>query len=303
MDLLSKHIFTDTEHRGWLPWGALAPILALLMIAVPLITTGEFILAPLGLVDADQEPIGTYGLLALLFVSFGTVGAVFAAWIKGVERRPFTTVGLIAPGGWRQFWQGHGIGIGMMIAVVAAVTLAGGYSTGAIAPALASPTALFQIVLLLAGFALQSSVEEFVFRGWLLSVLTRKFNLLAAVIVSSLLFAFMHFNPANPWYDNINTLAFGLFACAWVIRTGTIWGVMGWHAGWNWFTAVAFDVPITGLESGTPALLVELVPTGPHWLNGAGTGPEGSIFCTVALVIGALYCLRRSKRVERTAYL
>ncbi len=296
MDLLSKYIFTDTEHRGWLPWGALAPVLALVMIAAPLIITGEFILAPMGLVDANQEPIGTYGLLGLLLVSFGAVGVVFVAWIKGVERRPFATVGLIAPDGWRQFWRGYGIGIGMTVAVVLAISIAGGYTTGTIAPALMSPIALVQISLLLVGFALQSSVEEFVFRGWLLSVLTRKFNLLAAVLVSSLLFAFMHFNPANPWYDNMNTLAFGLFACAWVMRTGNIWGVMGWHAGWNWFTAVGFDVPITGLESGTPALLVELVPTGPHWLNGAGTGPEGSVFCTLALVLGTLYCLRATRR-------
>lgn len=86
------------------------------------------------------------------------------------------------------------------------------------------------------------------------------------------------------------TFVYSIFACAWVRYSNSIWGVMGWHVGWNWFGGTAFDVPITGLETGLPALVVKLVPVGPAWLNGAGEGPEGSVI-TVALLIVASPCM------------
>ena len=56
-------------------------------------------------------------------------------------------------------------------------------------------------------------------------------------------------------------------------------------------------MPITGLESGLPALVVKLVPVGPGYLNGGGNGPKGSVF-TVALlsVAGLILLLPRSHR-------
>ena len=82
------------------------------------------------------------------------------------------------------------------------------------------------------------------------------------------------------------TFLFAIFACAWVRRSNSIWGVMGWHVGWNWFAGAGFGVPITGLDTGLPALVVKMVPVGPAWLNGAGEGPEGSVF-TLALLTAA----------------
>lgn len=298
MNLFSKSIFGDEEAKGWLPWGVLATIMALVLTIAALAGTSLLVLVPLGFVDSELEPNGPYGFFFFLTVSFGVAGLVYLGWIKWVERRSLASVGLTKPGGMRIFWQGHGIGITMMAATVLLISVFGGYDVGAVAPALSSPIVLFQIVLLLVGFALQSSVEEFIFRGWLLSVLTRKFNLLTAVLVSSALFSFMHFSPENPWYDNINTMVFALFACAWVIKTGNIWGVMGWHAGWNWFTATGFEVPVTGLDTGTDALIVQLSPTGPNWLHGGEMGPEGSLFCTLVLAAGTLYWLMQNNKPE-----
>ena len=298
MNLFSKSIFNDEEAQGWLPWGVFATIMALVLTIALLAGTALLILEPLGFVDNELEPNGPYGFFFFLTVSFGTTGLAYLGWIKFVERRSLASVGLKSPGGMKTFWQGHGAGIAMMAITVTLIGAFGGYDVGTIAPALSSPIALFQIALLLVGFALQSSVEEFIFRGWLLSVLTRKFNLLTAVLVSSALFSFMHFSPDNPWYDNVNTMVFALFACAWVIKTGNIWGAMGWHAGWNWFTATGFEVPVTGLDPGTDALIVQLSPTGPGWLTGAAMGPEGSIFCTLILLIGTLYWLTRDDKAD-----
>ena len=98
-------------------------------------------------------------------------------------------------------------------------------------------------------FAVQASVEEILFRGWLLSVVARKFNLPAAVLLSSALFAFLHFSPGQPVLVTLNVVLFALFACGWALRTGNVWGVMGWHTGWNWLLATGFELPVTGLDA------------------------------------------------------
>ncbi|WP_262693895.1 CPBP family intramembrane glutamic endopeptidase [Kordiimonas aquimaris] len=291
MNILSQTIFNDEQAQGWLPWGALAPILAFAIIILTLVGTGKLILEPLGFVDSELDHIGPIGLFAMLIVSFGFTGILVILWVKFIERRSLASIGMSAGNCNKTFWYGHGIGMAMMAGIVATIWMLGAYETGTTAPAFASPTSLLYIFMLLIGFGIQSSVEELIFRGWLLSVLTRKFNLLSAIIVSSVLFTLMHFNPANPWYDNILTAVFSLFACAWVIRTGNIWGAMGWHAGWNWFTAVGFELPITGLDTGTPALFVQLKPVGDRLLHGGSTGPEGSLVCMAALVLGTLYLL------------
>ena len=94
------------------------------------------------------------------------------------------------------------------------------------------------------------------------------------------------------------TFVFAIFACAWVRRSNSIWGVMGWHTGWNWFGGTGFDVPITGLESYLPALVVKLVPVGPAWLNGAGEGPEGSVFTLAMLTVASLSLLLLARSRE-----
>ena len=191
----------------------------------------------------------------------------------------------------RRHLTGIAIGIGMIALAVFSIWLAGGYVRGDVFPAFASPVALFWIAVLLLCFAFQSGVEEFIFRGWLLSTATRRWNLTAGFIASSVAFAFLHFSPNQPVREIVMTFTFGLFACAWAWRTGNIWGVMGWHAGWNWFTGVGFAVPITGLDLQLPALIVQLTPAGPDALTGGPSGPEGSLLTIGLLAAGTLLVL------------
>ena len=74
---------------------------------------------------------------------------------------------------------------------------------------------------------------------------------------------------------------------------------MGWHTGWNWFGATGFDVPITGLDTGLPALVVKLEPVGPAWLNGGAQGPEGSVFTVALLILASLSLLFFASSRER----
>ena len=279
-------LYDPAPARGWLPWGALAPILGLAFIIATQLAAYPLI-EPLDGIDAAGSPTSTQGLLVLTLVPFGLLWLVVLGWVRFVERRPFTSIGLIGNRKARTFTTGVGIGVGSISLVVALIALAGGiHATGA-PRAWATPSTLPGIALLLIGFAVQASVEELLFRGWLLSVLARKFNVLAAVIASSLLFALVHFTRGEPWLVNVNDFVFGLFACTWALRTRNILGVMGWHTGWNWLLAVGFGLPLTGLDVGIPALLVDLEPTGPGWLTGGAEGPEGSIVTFVCFAVAA----------------
>ena len=99
----------------------------------------------------------------------------------------------------------------------------------------------------------------------------------------STLINLLHFDSRANWIFVTNVFLFAVFACCWVIRTGDVWGVMGWHGGWNWLLAVGFELRVTALDAHVPALLVKLTPVGPDYLTGGIQGPEGSIVCTLEL--------------------
>jgi hypothetical protein len=291
----SRDLYDPAPARGWLPWGALAPFLALAFVLA-----GQFgglpLIARLVTLDARYEPIDAWGLLAYTLVPFALTALLVLAWVRFVERRPFASIGLRRESAGRRFALGHLIGMASIVALVVLLWLSGGLQRGGAANAWSAPASLTGIALLLFGFALQASVEELLFRGWLFSVLTRKFNVLTGVIVSSALFALLHFSRGEPWLVNVCDFAFGVFACAWVLRTRSVIGIMGWHAGWNWLLCVGFGLPLTGIDLGIPALLVDLQPAGPAWLSGGKEGPEGSVYCLVLASLASAWLLARRAR-------
>lgn len=275
-----------------------APVLCIaLAIATEILST--LFLERFGFVDAQGEFVSAQGLTAMLVVSFIIWLLAVAAWIAVVERRNAGTIGLTGVGAAQGFYGGLGVGVFMPSAMIACVWLAGAYEPGALFPAAQSSGAIIAMAGLFVGFLVQASIEEIIFRGWLISVITRRTNLIVAVLLSALTFTLLHFSRGQPWLVTGNILVFALFASAWSISSNNIWGVMGWHVGWNWIIATGFDVPVTGLDAGVPALIVSLAPAGTDFLTGGADGPEGSIFCTLFLVCGIIFFMWRIARKGR----
>jgi uncharacterized protein len=289
--MTSKTLFSAEPHRGWLPWGALAPFLCIAFVVASVLPTSPW-MEGLGLQTAEGDPIGLTGLYVFLLIPFALNGLLILVWVWLVERRSLSTIGLTGAAPLKSLAWGVLIGAATILIVVAAVGLAGGYEIAGVGPALASPAALGSMALLLVCFIVQAGVEELMFRGWLLSVVTRKWGLPAAVVVTSLVFTFLHWSPGQHWLPMLSSFLFSAFACAWAVRAGNIWGVMGWHAGWNWLLSIGFGLPVTGIVVDLPALLVRLVPQGPDSLTGGAQGPEGSWLCSLFFVIGILILLR-----------
>ncbi|MEP6881290.1 MAG: CPBP family intramembrane glutamic endopeptidase [Dokdonella sp.] len=286
---MTQIIFSDETPKGWIPPSIAAPFICILLVAAGSLPF-DYGFEYLGLTDAKGAPLGTLAFCVFL-VSFIGFGLLVLGWVRWIEKRSLISVGFGGAHRLRKFLIGLAVGIAMMGAIVTAIALSGGYRVADLAPAFASPAALGWIAMLLACFALQASIEEFVFRGWLFSTIMRRWNTTAAFILTSAAFTFLHFSPRTPLSMTVMTFVFSIFACAWARRSNSIWGVMGWHTGWNWFAGTGFDVPITGLDSHLPALVVKLVPVGPTYLNGAGEGPEGSIFTFALLTAASLSLL------------
>lgn len=286
---MTQTIFSPEPHRGWLPWAWLSPVVCILLVAFSSVPI-DFGLEWIGLVDAEGAPRSAFGFGLFLLLPFAAMGAAVWAWSRFVERRDLATLGLTGAQRLRKHLAGMAIGIGMMALAIISIWLAGGYVSKDVLPAFSAPASLFWIAILLPCFVFQSGVEEFIFRGWLLSTATRRWNLVAGFIASSTAFTFLHFSPHQPVREIVMSFTFGLFACAWAWRAGSIWGVMGWHAGWNWFAGVGFAVPITGFDLQLPALIVQLTPSGPDVLTGGPAGPESSLL-TIGLMAAATLLL------------
>ncbi|WP_428156528.1 CPBP family intramembrane glutamic endopeptidase [Brevundimonas sp.] len=293
-----KTIYSTSPARGWLPWALLAPVICI-ALAIATEIPSALLLERFGFQDAQGEFVGAQGLTAMLLVSFITWLLAVAAWIAVVERRNARTIGLTRAGATQGFYGGLVVGVVMPSAMIACIWLAGAYEPGALFPAAQFSGAIIAMAGLFVGFLVQASIEEIIFRGWLTSVITRRTNLIVAVLLSSLTFTLLHFSRGQPWLVTGNILLFALFASAWSISSNNIWGVMGWHVGWNWIIATGFDVPVTGLDAGVPALIVSLAPAGTDFLTGGSDGPEGSIFCTLFLVCGIIFFMWRIARKGR----
>jgi membrane protease YdiL (CAAX protease family) len=293
--MFSRNHPPETAAKGWQPWGALVPFLGIFFVAATVLALTA-VLQNAGLIDAEENPVGLPGFVAFLLLPFSALAVVVLAWVRFVERRPLATIGLGGSRRAQKFLYGLLAGAGMVTAIVAGSWIAGGYHAADSWHPVQSAASLASIATLLVCFSVQSSVEELVFRGWMPSAIAAKFHLTVAILLSSLVFVCLHFDPRANWIFVLNVFLFAVFACYWVVRTNNIWGVMGWHAGWNWLLAVGFGLRVTSLDARVPALLLQLTPDGPDYLTGGIEGPEGSIVCTLALTCGITYQLLRARR-------
>ncbi len=219
-------IYEPIPHRGWLPWVWLAPIICILLVgfsSVPI----DLLMERWGLVDAKGDPLTAPAFCLFLLLPFATMALATIAWTHFVERRGLETLGVARSGGLRKFLIGLAIGISMMGLAISSIWLIGGYRAQAHFPAFASASSLFWIAILLPCFVFQSSVEEFIFRGWLLSAVTRRWNIVAGIIATSLAFTFLHYSPHQPLRVVSISFLFSVFACVWARRANSIWGVKG----------------------------------------------------------------------------
>ena len=245
---------------------------------------------------ADGWPQLAYELVA----AFGLGSVLVLLWAWLFERRGPAPLGLNAKGPMR-FLRGYLLGLAFLLTVIGVIWAAGGYvveGAGAFGSA-AIGAALLPIGVLLLGFIIQGSSEELLFRGWLMQLIASRYGLWIAVIANSALFALAHAGNIEPSKELLvglaNIVLFGLFISLYAVREGSLWGVCGWHAAWNWLLGLGFGLEVSGMKIDSLPLITDLAaaPGAVWWLTGGAFGPEASVVATAVLLIGTVVLAMR----------
>jgi membrane protease YdiL (CAAX protease family) len=235
--------------------------------------------------------------LFLIFQVTNFLIFLLASWIMGrIERRTIGDYGLP----WRrmfgtQFWQGAALGFASISGLLVAMRVVGVFYFGSIALHGADVwkwVAIYGFVFILVALR-----EEFRARGYGLFTLSLGIGFWPAAIVSAAYFGFSHHaNTGEDWIGLLNAGAFGLLACFLLRRTGNLWMPIGLHMAFDWGETYFYGVADSGQV--LPGHLLNSSSSGPPWLSGGTVGPEGSVLCTLLIVMVWLICAAYLREIK-----
>jgi hypothetical protein len=241
--------------------------------------------------NAAARLAGTLGFLVQALVLLTT--AMVVGWGCGrlFEDLPLRALGWARHRGWlRDLLVGSLVGaLSLVLAALVATAFRGfRFSLASSVTSAAFVKTFFGSAVI---FVLAAAAEEALFRGYPLQTMMRALPFLAAVIPSSVFFAFVHLdNPNVAWgFTFVNTTLAGFWLAVAYLRTRSLWFPLGLHWAWNWAMGALLGLPVSGITSLTRAPLLRAADAGPTWLTGGAYGIEGGAACTVALVISTLF--------------
>ncbi|MDX2375323.1 CPBP family intramembrane metalloprotease [Microbacterium sp. LRZ72] len=267
---------------------AIAAILCLSLASVPAV-----------LIDPEAAVQG--GLL-LTAPFFAVIWLVVWLWVRFKERRSFAGLGFRgrAP---LAIVRGAVIGVGTI-----AITVAIGVASGNL-EFLDSPTgpaywpALGWVVLGLVLFTVQGGAEELLARGYLVQAWYHRTGLTGAVIASTVFFVLLH--GLNAGFGLLPVIGLVLVAVAlvfWALAEGGLWGVIAFHAAWNWAQGSLFGISVSGNVVSESLFVVTETEDANPLISGGVYGLEGSVVglaILLVLAVGAVLAFLRSKQTTR----
>ena len=227
--------------------------------------------------------------LFIWFESCATLAALLATWIVArLGSRSMSSLGVGAPAA-KQMAVGSLFGLLSVAILVGGIAALGGFSPGHIAMS-GMPLVTYVVAWLIAMFGI-GFTEELSFRGAGLITLGEAIGFWPAAIVISAIFAAVHYfgkGPAENLADALSVGLLGLFMSFTVLRTGSIWFAVGFHALFDYAALYIFGAPNSGNRGGAPIDTRLLTGTfhGPSWLTGGPLGVEASwlVFPVIALL-------------------
>lgn len=227
------------------------------------------------------------GVEIVVFISLG----IWA--LRVFEHLPARTLGLPLRGPW---WQtiaiGYSIGVGLIMLVLLTLKLLG-YAS--LTWHHSSHRAIGMLTVLLFAMLINGMAQEMVFRGYLFQTLLRGIGPLATLVLTSAVFALMHLTNTRQLHllGLVNIFLAGMMFGMLYLRMGTLWLLIGVHAGWN-YAQFLFGLPSSGitLPLATPVTArLAAIP----WLTGGTFGLEGGVGTSV-LLLALLAIITYSRR-------
>lgn len=225
----------------------------------------------------------------LMLVGYLSAAILMLRWRK----LPLSLLGLSLKGRGKDLLAGLGVAV-LLYAVGFCVSLLIG--TVEVASVQLVPRNLLGRLLL---FLLMAVTEEIMVRGFVLGrMLSEGMNRFVALFLSSALFSAMHLlNPNFALLPFVNVLLGGCLLGASFLYTRNLCFPIVLHWFWNWLQGPVLGYEVSGMDSGETLLTLRL--TGSELLTGGSFGFEGSLLCTVLLVVGTLVIIGYYERRGR----
>jgi membrane protease YdiL (CAAX protease family) len=148
---------------------------------------------------------------------------------------------------------------------------------------------LYSILLSLVLFIIVAFNEEILMRGYILNNLMTAMNKYWALIISASIFSILHaLNPNISVLALINIVLAGIILGSTYIFTKNIWFPISLHLFWNFFQGPILGYPVSGMKI---VSVFKIKMVGNNFINGGQFGFEGSIVCTVLLVLAIVMIL------------
>jgi hypothetical protein len=192
-----------------------------------------------------------------------------------------------------------GFGIGFLaIAIPTAMLIAAGWLVRApgVPEGFGGPLLRVSVLLLPASFA-----EELLMRGYLFAVIRRAWGPVAALGITSVVFALLHLQNPGVTTTSLGFVALaGVFLGGVLLATDSLYAAWMAHFAWNWAMAAVFHVAVSGLPLEAPGY--RYVDAGPAWATGGSWGPEAGVPAGLGMIgaVGTLVYMhtRRRRRQE-----
>ena len=228
-------------------------------------------------------------LIAAAVGTFLAAAIANAIVVRIFERGRLADMGL----GWDdRSLKNVGIGLAAGVAAAAvfllpALAVGGAY----IEPDVEYPGSLSGLVFLTCVLIFGAFGEEMLFRGYAFQTLVQGSGPFAALLPTSVLFAFAHAaNDHASLLGLINTFGFGLVLGYAYLRSRDLWLPIALHFGWNW-ALVLFGLNVSGFRMGVTGYVVRWRVS--DWWSGGNYGPEASLLTSV-IIVGLLWVLHRA---------
>ncbi len=259
------------------------------------IKNGTFVNLTEALIKFMEEPYVILPWWGTPLQLFGGIFAIIAVtvYIKKFEKRKMSAVGIRKNGAFLEVILGAVIGA----ALIGATFLITAFS-GAVSYKLAGFD--LRILLYALAFLIFAFGEELLVRGFFMNVLARDMKPIAAIIISSFLYALSGFSSYNIM-GFVNTFVFGLLLGVFVFKRGSIWGAVAIRFVWSFVGASILGTPVFGAIPVISVLLPEYNP--PEILSGtSSSGFEGGLIMTAILAVAILLVLLlKTKKGEESS--
>lgn len=281
-------VFVGNDGQVRIPWRVIA-MFTLIIAAAFLISKGW---RAAGL--PGQRNASDWQLLVYASMLVGAMLAIIRYLLLWIEKRGLDAIWLpFSRAALTPLFLGTLLGCMPIVLLVGAAALLG---RGSVEPGEFAMSTLASTMLpALAAVFLFSASEELVLRGYLFRQLALARGPVFAAVLTGLIFGLLHSgNPGANWQGLLFTALGGFLMGLLLIRSGSLWLLVGYHFGWNACSGNLFGLTVSGME--VDAAVWQTTLTGAEWFTGGSYGFESSLLtvaCELAVLSTALVYLNK----------